>query len=511
MKKLLALLIAVVFVAACASVPAAAKILHQCHCCGGDGVYTCDASDCNNGKITCGRCGGTGEEVEKCADCGGTGKCRMCGGTGKRAGDPTIDCDNCKGSGKCQGGPGWGPCTDGYYYKKCQDCNGEGWVWHNSEWCTYARNHGGTCPVCKGTGYEGDGVEGTPNDGVSNAPRPGDGIYYLDGSYAVYGGSGGGDSSGGSGGGSSDDGPADTPANTPDEGPAGDEPAEPADETEPESQKETFPAENRFWSESRDTDFDVPLPNAHNAPNGEQAVSLRVEMGRMTEEQQRYFAGLSDAELSRILTNVQAIVASAEPGRSDPETDKLLDALAAKNGYESLPDGRLFPLYFDGHQEIGFPVRVSVGIEKGLLDGGTDLYVYHVDEAGNIERLGMAEYGTYEDGSVERIAFYTTSFSTFFTAAKELDLDVQPGVPDDEPVIEPAPAEKTNNPLIFVVIAVVVCAAIAVAVWLVLKRKAAKPAAAKQAPEAVREEVKAETAEEPKEEAQEEPKEEPKE
>ncbi|MBQ3889093.1 MAG: hypothetical protein II738_05035, partial [Clostridia bacterium] len=125
-------------------------------------------------------------------------------------------------------------------------------------------------------------------------------------------------------------------------------------------------------------------------------------------------------------------------------------------------------------QEIGFPVRVSVGIEKGLLDGGTDLYVYHVDEAGNIERLGMAEYGTYEDGSVERVSFYTSSFSTFFTAAKELDLDVQTGETGAEPVVAPAPAEKTAGPLLVAVIAAVALAATAAAVIVVKKRKAAK-------------------------------------
>ena len=181
MKKTLSLILSFIMIVVFASFPAQAKIFHQCHCCGGDGIYTCDATDCKNGRITCGGCGGTGQTTEKCAECGGTGKCRMCNGTGKRLGDSTIACDNCKGTGQCQGGPGWGPCKQGYYYITCQDCKGEGTVWHNSEWCTYARNHGGKCPICKGTGYEGDGVEGTPNDGVSNVPRAGDGIYYLNG------------------------------------------------------------------------------------------------------------------------------------------------------------------------------------------------------------------------------------------------------------------------------------------------------------------------------------------
>ena len=191
MKKpisLISLVISLTLIVAFTAFPVEAKILHQCHYCGGDGIYTCDAVDCKDGKLPCGRCNSTGQTIEMCGDCNGTGKCRLCQGTGKRLGDDTIDCDNCNGTGQCQGGPGSGPCTQGQYYNQCPDCTGERVVWHNNEWCIYARNHDGRCPICKGTGYEGDGREGTPNDGVSNVPRAGDGIYYLNGSYAIYGG-----------------------------------------------------------------------------------------------------------------------------------------------------------------------------------------------------------------------------------------------------------------------------------------------------------------------------------
>lgn len=526
MKKMISLIISLALIAAFAAFHAEAKILSECHCCGGDGIYTCDAVDCRNGKLPCGRCNGTGEAVEKCAECDGTGKCGLCHGTGKRLGDETIDCDNCKGTGQCQGGPGWGACTQGYYYSTCPDCKGEGTVWHNSEWCVYARNHNGQCPVCKGTGYEGDGAEGTPNDGVSNVPRPGDGIYYLNGSYAVYGGGSSGNGSKGTGtetgngtgsGSYSENGAniardpktgrdfiwfVDLGAGTwefngntvtvirngsavsgtvdlkysenielsglPDNAEihaylvgsdgskielelSGDHgiaverhlpknaavpfnvrltlectEAHAADDPGTEQQEQpgsdTPQADVPPVPENRNTDFEIPMPTDTGRPV---AAYVRVETGKMTDEEQRYYAGLPEDDLARVLTGVITIVASAEPGRSDSDTDKLLDSLAAKNGYETLPEGRLFPLYFEGHQEIGFPVRVTVSIEQGLLNGGTDLYVYHIADGGEIESLGKAEYGTYEDGSIETVSFYTSSFSVFFTSAKELDLSIK--------------------------------------------------------------------------------------
>ena len=106
MKKLISFIIGLTLIAVFAAVPVEAKILHQCHCCGGDGIYTCDAKDCKDGKLPCGKCNGTRQAKEKCAECNGTGKCRLCQGTGKRLGDSTIDCDNCNGTGNCKGGPG---------------------------------------------------------------------------------------------------------------------------------------------------------------------------------------------------------------------------------------------------------------------------------------------------------------------------------------------------------------------------------------------------------------------
>ena len=484
MKKIIRVLtLTLAFAVLCGSfaTTAYAKILYQCHCCGGDGIYTCDAVDCKDGKLPCGRCNSTGQTIEMCGDCNGTGKCRLCQGTGKRLGDDTIDCDNCNGTGQCQGGPGWGPCTQGQYYNQCPDCTGERVVWHNNEWCIYARNHDGQCPSCKGTGYEGEGGEGTPNDGVSNVPRAGDAIYYLNGSYAIYGGgySGGENGSNGNETTSTPSENTTQPPVTTDPGSSETEPPQqndnPPDQSENNQPGANFPpADMTLLPEDRNSDFDIPLSNE---PDRTITSSVRVETGKMTDEEQKYYAQLPEEELAQILTNVRTIVASAEPGRSDSKTDELLNSLASQNGYESLPEGLLFPLYFEGHQEIGFPVRVTVSVEKGLLDGGTDLYIYHIAEDGTIELLGKAEYGTYEDGTIENISFYTSSFSTFFTSAKELDTDISVVTGDSESTDDMGGTGENETPLrpwivLFAVLTSVV--AVLVVVTIVLRRKRKK-------------------------------------
>ena len=484
MKKIIRVLtLTLAFAVLCGSfaTTAYAKILYQCHCCGGDGIYTCDAVDCKDGKLPCGRCNSTGQTIEMCGDCNGTGKCRLCQGTGKRLGDDTIDCDNCNGTGQCQGGPGWGPCTQGQYYNQCPDCTGERVVWHDNEWCIYARNHDGQCPSCKGTGYEGEGGEGTPNDGVSNVPRAGDAIYYLNGSYAIYGGgySGGENGSNGNGTTSTPSENTTQPPATTDPGPSQTDPPQqndnPPDQSENNQPGTDFPpADMTLLPENRNSDFDIPLSNE---PDRTITSSVRVEMGKMTDEEQKYYAGLPEEELAQILTNVRTIVASAEPGRSDSKTDELLNSLATQNGYGSLPEGRLFPLYFEGHQEIGFPVHVTVSVEKGLLDGGTDLYVYHIAEDGIIELLGKAEYGTYEDGTIENISFYTSSFSTFFTSAKELDTDISVVTGDSESTDAMGSTGENETPLRFwIVLFAVMTSVIAVVIvgTIVVRKKRKK-------------------------------------
>ena len=241
--------------------------------------------------------------------------------------------------------------------------------------------------------------------------------------------------------GSGDEPDPDEPGPGPDvpgpDAPGPDEPEPGTEEPDPEGSK---PAWYPQLPGNRNSDFDIPLPDNLTAvrPGG-----LRVEMGPMNATQKKYYEGLSDNELLTILRNVQEIVMSADPGRSNPELDALLEALARRNGFESLQDGRLYPLYFEGHQEVGFPVHVSVRLRDGDLDGGNEMFVYHVAADGHLEFLGSAEYGTYKDGSIEQISFYTASFSYFFTSKQELKLDIEnmpeTREPGDEPGEDPAP------------------------------------------------------------------------
>lgn len=396
-----------------------AKELASCGLCNTTGEFHCKV--CNNtGEVTCGGCGGegkskcTGESGKGCDD--GYYTCPNCNGDGKnRSGDGKIIegvCGNCGGAGKlrcvaCHTVPGWNICPgcDGKGKQECQSSN-----------CKDSKAVGWKCPHCMGTGYRLTGRPMPPpevNDGIQNVPVNGD-LIWIDDKSHVYGGESG---SNGNGTTSTPSGNTTKPPVTTDPGPS---------ETEPPQQNnqpgtDFPPADMTLLPEDRNSDFDIPLSNE---PDRTITSSVRVEMGKMTDEEQKYYAGLPEEELAQILTNVRTIVASAEPGRSDSKTDELLNSLATQNGYGSLPEGRLFPLYFEGHQEIGFPVRVTVSVEKGLLDGGADLFVYHIAEDGNIELLGKAEYGTYEDGTIESISFYTSSFSTFFTSAKELDTDI---------------------------------------------------------------------------------------
>ena len=430
MKKIIRVLtLTLAFAVLCGSFAtiAYAKELASCGLCNTTGEFHCKV--CNNtGEVTCGGCGGegkskcTGESGKGCDD--GYYTCPSCNGDGKnRSGDGKIIegvCGNCGGAGKlrcvaCHTVPGWNICPgcDGKGKQECQSSN-----------CKDSKAVGWKCPNCMGTGYRLSGNPMPPpevNDGIQNVPVNGDLIWIGDKSH-VYGGESG----------SNGNGTTSTPSENTTQPPATTDPG--SSKTEPPQQNnqpgtDFPPADMTLLPEDRNSDFDIPLSNE---PDRTITSSVRVEMGKMTDEEQKYYAQLPEEELAQILTNVRTIVASAEPGRSDSKTDELLNSLATQNGYGSLPEGRLFPLYFEGHQEIGFPVHVTVSVEKGLLDGGTDLYVYHIAEDGTIELLGKAEYGTYEDGTIESISFYTSSFSTFFTSAKELDTDISVVTGDSE-------------------------------------------------------------------------------
>lgn len=431
----------------------AAKWLEVCRLCGGNGNYYCQ--NCKNtGLVVCDGCKGSGTWI--CSGEDGKGPCDkgyyVCpschGDTYLRNGDGIIppdaipgSCGTCSGKGKIEcwhcHGTGGGIC-DG--------CNGTGKSECVVGTCQVSRHYNWHCPNCKGTGYILTGNPMPPlenNDGIRNVPEEGDMVFTAEynGAYYIYG-------SNQSGNVTSDDDMTKPTQNQdvtePVTEPKPDRPDEVTTEANPGKQdKDLHPVDMSVLPSDRTTDYDLIVQEEGDASVN---ATVRIDIGKMSSDEQRIYTTLGEKELAGILSNVKDIVSSAEPGRSDKETDKTLESIAKTNGYDSLNDGRIYPLYFEGHQEIGFPVLVSVNIKEGELNGGTEIYVYHIADSGTIENLGKADVITYNDGSVKQIAFYTSSFSTFFTASKELELETD--TDSKEPVItvgeKPSDAEGTN-------------------------------------------------------------------
>lgn len=169
----------------------------------------------------------------------------------------------------------------------------------------------------------------------------------------------------------------------------------------------------------RNQDFEI---SSTESSNSEQSASARVEVGKMTEKEQENYTGLTDEELNKKLVNVQDILNSVSIGEFADNTEEIVNDIAKLNGIDNLEDDKIFPLSFKGHENLGFPIAVTVRLEKGMLESDTDLFVYHILEDETIESLGKAEYTRYDDGSVESITFYTTGFSSFFTSTTELSI-----------------------------------------------------------------------------------------
>lgn len=90
---------------------------------------TKDCPNCSSGSLTCGQCGGSGENY--CSHCDGNGEvdCEYCGGEGEDSeGNP---CDDCQGGGKVE----CGHCQNGFVI--CDECDGSGQV---------------SCGECEGSG-----------------------------------------------------------------------------------------------------------------------------------------------------------------------------------------------------------------------------------------------------------------------------------------------------------------------------------------------------------------------
>lgn len=415
MKKAKRMLMLTVFFAVfCGVFPmiAQAKDLEPCYHCNSTGEFYCTV--CNNaGEVVCDGCGGAGGSICTGDSFKGNGcdngyyVCASCNGDGKkRTGDGEIvegACGNCNGAGKlrcvvCSTGttPGWNACSgceeDGK--KECCASN-----------CRDAKAVGWKCPYCKGTKYILVGNPMPPresNDGVQNLPKPGD-LIWVNGKSSTYGGDGDG-----------------VLMNTLDGAvPEMDSQSEDNPPQESElSMTETVLDFTNIVPDNRNSNFEIPLSIAENAAS---LAVATIEIEKMSAEEQQYYAALTDDELDEKLTNVQKILGSVQPRRFEDDAEELIRDIAEKNGYSTLEEGRIMPIYFEGHEELGFPIAVRVHIEKGVLSGGTDLFIYHIREDKAIEFLGKADYITYDDGSVESILFYTTGFSSFFTSAKELD------------------------------------------------------------------------------------------
>ena len=407
-----------------------AYVFEVCYECNETGEYHCPVCH-NEGLVVCDGCGGTGGGVcpgfEGHVCDGGYYTCTSCGGDGlMRTGDGKIDpegaCGNCGGSGKlrcivCHDTPGRVICTR---------CNGAGKTECHVGNCEIARTIGWKCPRCKGTGYTGIHFDWKPewNDGVRNTPKPGDKIW-VDGRevpYAEYFGISepGGDQ--GNQGGQGNQEPGGEPGGQGNQEPGGD-PGNPGD----------VPGDI-----PRDMDIRGDIPAVSQGEAG--AVSMEFVYDGLNNEQKEALAAMPEEELRTLVEETQAIVASAEPGGTEDGVGELLSRVMVSNGYESLEDGRIFPIAFTGHKELPFPVEVTVQLRKGELPGGTELYIYHVLSDGSLEPLGKAMYTTYDDGSVETIRFRTMGFSSFFTVKGEVRLN-----PDNLPEVPQEPAENPED------------------------------------------------------------------
>ena len=107
-----------------------------------------------------------------------------------------------------------------------------------------------------------------------------------------------------------------------------------------------------------------------------------------------------------------------------------LNKIAKENGVNATRKGQFFPIQFDGHVDLDFPVRVNVHLEPGVLDGSRPIYMYHITDKGVVEYLDVAEVILREDGSVETLSFYTKSFSDFFGSDTQLTKGL--GIEDPE-------------------------------------------------------------------------------
>ncbi len=429
-----------------------------CEGCGGKGQSVCQGEPgkgCDHGYYTCPSCNGDG-----------------LGRTGDGAIVPDISCGNCNGTGKlrcvvCHTTPG---------INYCATCNGTGWKDCVASNCHLAREVNWKCPYCVGTGWlhVTFGHVGEINDGKSNIPVNGDIIVEPNGKEWKW---------GSSNQNSSNSDHNDTPATT--------KPAKNNQSIKTNSPVPTQPANNNQHNQSNQPNEDIPNENDH---SGEETPENRPLIDDFVDDDNfrlEFLPGEADAPKSLsddIKQQVIDIVKSFEFGKMTSEEEKKIQGFMTASGVESFEDGRIYPLYFEGHVVLDRPVRVSVKIADNSLNGGKDLFIYHIREDGTTELLEDADLGyiTYESGYLSEISFNTREFSTFFTSAVKLDLEASP----DESFIEKCTASESGSPnhpepipeknttnvavIIIIVVLVIIVLAVTIVVVVMVKKKKKK-------------------------------------
>ena len=229
--------------------------------------------------------------------------------------------------------------------------------------------------------------------------------------------------------------------------------------------------------ENRDY-IEIPARDAKGQPN-----VVIIDVSVMTEEEKAFYYEIPDKDLNMILEDLENIITTAVPGRFAPGLEAQLNELAAINGYESIAECGLLPLYVDGGQEHGFTVQMKLVIGEGVLNR-TDIYVYHLTADNRLECLGPAEVHTYPDGSVETLQFSTNYVTTYFTsydgelsmqaraaqstgAAQQASEPQQQDPGNDEPPV-PAPEPVPESGPSFLIPVVIICAVICIGLGIFL-------------------------------------------
>lgn len=212
----------------------------------------------------------------------------------------------------------------------------------------------------------------------------------------------------------------------------------------------TIPPNVSFAIEKRD---DVTEDNA-----GSMSEAVQYDPKDLEGADREVFDKLSEEELRSIIREVEKIVGSARLGHGDGAILEKLAKISLENNVGSDGGDAFFPIQFDGHIDIGFPIKITVRAQPGDLDASKTIYMYHIREGGVVEYLGVAETTKHEDGSVDELSFYTRSFSDFFASYIELEKGIEDATSakvDDKPQ-EEEKCGTSEFPMIAIAVVIIV-------------------------------------------------------